>query len=281
MSLRNPRAPRALTNAGNAFTLIELLVVIAIIAILAAILFPVFAQAREKARQASCLSNLKQIGTGTMMYVQDYDETFPFRPWHSGQGNCFDPATLGVSGATNPYCTSIDWYANIQPYIKNTNVYWCPSAIAPSRDYNKIRSPSNSYGVPIMLSYGINDMIYSYTADDYSNGAPHAGPVAMSDVKSPASTYYVGDCMVETMDYYWMDRVRLANMPGQVELGTCDTANPYKSPSLTANPSWSKWERHSGGVNMTFTDGHAQFRPATRISCWNNSNSVSNEGPNP
>jgi prepilin-type N-terminal cleavage/methylation domain-containing protein len=61
----------------SAFTLIELLVVIAIIAILAAILFPVFAQAREKARQAACLSNLKQIGTGVMMYVQDYDETFP------------------------------------------------------------------------------------------------------------------------------------------------------------------------------------------------------------
>ncbi len=69
------------------FTLIELLVVIAIIAILAAILFPVFAQAREKARQTTCTSNLKQIGTAFMMYVQDYDETYP--PW---TGMCPDPS---------------------------------------------------------------------------------------------------------------------------------------------------------------------------------------------
>src|SRR5262249_15795329 len=73
-----------------AFTLIELLVVIAIFAILAAILFPVFAQARAKARQAACLSNMKQIGLGLMMYAQDYDETLP--------GN----STLNVNGVTDP-----------------------------------------------------------------------------------------------------------------------------------------------------------------------------------
>ena len=69
-------------QSERGFTLIELLVVIAIIAILAAILFPVFAQAREKARQASCLSNCKQIGTASNMYVQDYDETFPSHKWN-------------------------------------------------------------------------------------------------------------------------------------------------------------------------------------------------------
>ena len=97
------------------FTLIELLVVIAIIAILAAILFPVFARAREKARQSSCGSNLKQIATATMMYVQDYDETFCL----------FDHR--------NP---DVKWRANLNPYVQNTQVFACPSDSAGSRDAN-------------------------------------------------------------------------------------------------------------------------------------------------
>ncbi|MGC4047413.1 MAG: prepilin-type N-terminal cleavage/methylation domain-containing protein, partial [Armatimonas sp.] len=90
-------------NTRRAFTLIELLVVIAIIAILAAILFPVFAQAREKARQTSCLSNTKQIGTGLMMYTQDYDETYPMNIYMG-----FQPGP----------CVHISQVA-IAPYIKN------------------------------------------------------------------------------------------------------------------------------------------------------------------
>src|SRR4028119_34289 len=82
--------PASASSSRSAFTLIELLVVIAIIAILAAILFPVFAQAREKARQASCVSNLRQIGTALLMYVQDYDETYPnrrFEPFDTSNNN--------------------------------------------------------------------------------------------------------------------------------------------------------------------------------------------------
>ncbi len=94
------------------FTLIELLVVIAIIAILAAILFPVFARAREKARQTSCLSNMKQLALGAMMYAQDYDEILP--------------AAL----SRNPVDQStIWWHAMLQPYVKNTQVNICPSAM--------------------------------------------------------------------------------------------------------------------------------------------------------
>ena len=99
----------------KAFTLIELLVVIAIIAILAAILFPVFAQAREKARAITCISNLKQMGLGMMMYSQDYDERMVL--WQQTSGN----NTWDGQG----YALSYDRL--LQPYIKNNNVSGCPS----------------------------------------------------------------------------------------------------------------------------------------------------------
>jgi prepilin-type N-terminal cleavage/methylation domain-containing protein/prepilin-type processing-associated H-X9-DG protein len=101
------------------FTLIELLVVIAIIAILAAILFPVFAQAREKARQTGCLSNVKQIGLGIQMYVQDFDEYVPRNAYA-------DPPRV-AEGDHFVNCSSPRWMDVIQPYIKNTQLHNCPS----------------------------------------------------------------------------------------------------------------------------------------------------------
>ena len=112
------------------FTLIELLVVIAIIAILAAILFPVFAQARDRARQVGCLSNLRQIGLATQMYAQDYEETTPNQWWTH-------------SGCTEWDCTPA-W--QLAPYIKNTQVWVCPSKGRGAPD------PS----VTKFISYGFN-----------------------------------------------------------------------------------------------------------------------------
>ena len=96
------------------FTLIELLVVIAIIAILAAILFPVFARAREKARQSSCLSNVKQLTLAMLMYVQDYDENFPY-----------DDLDYNGSGAED--AGDGTWRGMIRPYCKNSQIFLCPS----------------------------------------------------------------------------------------------------------------------------------------------------------
>ena len=119
------------SNSRSAFTLIELLVVIAIIAILAAILFPVFARARENARRSSCQSNLKQIGLGILQYTQDYDEKMPVKGY-------------GCTGGGPGQCTI--WYDVVQPYIKSTQLFVCPS------DSNK----QTGYGASFPSSYGCN-----------------------------------------------------------------------------------------------------------------------------
>ena len=142
------------------FTLIELLVVIAIIAILAAILFPVFARVRENARKANCQSNLKQIGTGLMMYVQDYDETFV---------PCSYPMYASCSGV------SVLWHAVLSPYLKNTKVLVCPSSS---------QSPT--------LGYGWNYVNFGHLpcpASSMYNGYA----TAMASLECPAETIVVGD----------------------------------------------------------------------------------------
>ena len=147
------------------FTLIELLVVIAIIAILAAILFPVFARAREKARQSSCLSNLKQLGLSALMYAQDYDETlFP----------CYN---TGFS----PYW-QFNWTKIIEPYVKNEQIYVCPSDSSPYSHAN--------YWC-IKASYGLNEVI-----------APAANGPSLGSIERPAEVFYMIDA-----DFYYMQPI--------------------------------------------------------------------------
>jgi prepilin-type N-terminal cleavage/methylation domain-containing protein len=119
----------------RAFTLIELLVVIAIIAILAAILFPVFAQARDKAREATCLSNNKQIGVAVQMYMQDYDNTYPAQQKDG----------VFVFAAKNKD-QGLNYYDELMPYIKNGQVWICPSDKLNPNDKNaRLAPPSQGY----------------------------------------------------------------------------------------------------------------------------------------
>lgn len=117
------------------FTLIELLVVIAIIAILAAILFPVFARAREKARQTSCLSNLKQLGMAVVMYAQDYDETLPSYRLASSSPGC-----------------QINWWNQITPYVKNAQVLICPTVAQTGGGYGSNLGHSMPCGRQLTLA---------------------------------------------------------------------------------------------------------------------------------
>jgi prepilin-type N-terminal cleavage/methylation domain-containing protein len=165
----------------KAFTLIELLVVIAIIAILAAILFPVFARARENARRASCMSNLKQIGLGFMMYSQDYDEMMPMN-------NVTGSPTLetGKPAVANTH----QWYYMIYPYVKSVQLFNCPSS-----DQTTYRPYIGQY------NYGFFDYGYNYATGSSGMCAAPAG-VDLHVSKLAAIEDTAGTVEVVDANYY-------------------------------------------------------------------------------
>lgn len=208
------------------FTLIELLVVIAIIAILAAILFPVFAQAREKARQTGCLSNNKQIGLAVMMYVQDYDEMYPSQSYngvdYTGQGGQpVDGMPLVGSGLTE--ALGYNYKDRILPYSKNEQIWICPTNI-----------PNGSLQTrPPNIGYHMSGNVF------LPRGLSQAAVVA------PANLFI----MRESGRGYVFNRAYLRPIPG-----LCDDVVAYERGNPTAN-----YMPHMRGYNLTFADGHAKW----------------------
>lgn len=234
----------------SAFTLIELLVVIAIIAILAAILFPVFAQVRDKARQTSSQSNLRQIALAFQMYAQDNDEILPAAE------------SVGAAGQTKPdNFGEFRWPWLTLPYVKSMSLYLSPSDTG---NYNNYRTPSNAYyGYfwGLFPSYGYN---WRYLAPSLKDSAGNALTDPMDDAASTMYSQGVSLAQVQApsgavmlADSTW------APSPGQTQLtmGYFLINPPQKwtgSPPLTSLSFGYVYPRHQGHANVAFADGHVK-----------------------
>jgi len=211
------------------FTLIELLVVIAIISILAAILFPVFARARESARRTSCISNLKQFGLAIMQYTQDYDEKYPLA----------DDTSRGGRWST----AMLFWAEILEPYHKSNQIFYCPSS-----PYDPARNRWPIYG-----NYGANRRVLP-------TNSTGSAPLSLASVALPSETYLFMDAGSYSIDpaHLITPKGAASYLPGEAPV----VKVPFSSWSPAGFEELQKdYEsgRHFGAVNVTFADGHVKW----------------------
>ena len=258
-TLRNRAARHGSTRKHAGFTLIELLVVIAIIAILAAILFPVFAQAREKARQSSCASNLKQIGTALITYSADYDGGMP--SWNEYYGQASNGSETNNGGYTGDIGATGYWQAKLQPYVKNgspqgyddTGVWQCPSLGAKGESATR---PA-SVGGGVAPSYGLSGLFYYNNYRAFSSPTYPEYPAAVeqyyrypfeSEMDAPASTIFVGE----------------ASSPARIAPNWYFQTWTLRKQG-TPTGAWEVPDRHNNGANYAFADGHVKWLAQTTV----------------
>lgn len=225
-----------------AFTLIELLVVIAIIAILAAILFPVFARARENARRSSCQSNLKQLGLGLMQYTQDYDEKFPY----------------GLANGNN--WRGIGWAGMINPYVKSAQIFRCPD------DLNSAVGLATANGVTTALSYALNQQLGGSSLAKIDEAARMA---MLSEIQVGYNVNLVdgaeGGDYKSAADYgdnlVWMDNGNTGRCCGQSLNGIVSgqRTGRFLDVASGTNASADNVARHLEGANYLLADGHVKW----------------------
>jgi len=281
---------------SRGFTLIELLVVIAIIAILASILFPVFAQAREKARATSCLSNMKQISLGVLQYVQDYDEVMVIA--HNCSASPEPTVTWFCSGNGD---ARLDWDEAVLPYVKSplsggASVFLCPDL---EQDfYNQWSSKPTNGGVKwsqMFVTYGFNkDYLQPNRACGTSDLLPTANarwglPVGIGDIEAPASTVLITDTKPAVIisggsagAFYPSNlafspaalgpNTKICGLDGwgfdsALESGPDGIGGPTGTPSTSTG---SFAPRHSGGGNVGFCDGHVKWLSPGALSAGTN-----------
>lgn len=242
------------------FTLIELLVVIAIIAILAAILFPVFAQARDKARQASCISNNKQYGLGLIMYVQDYDETNAIgaaqgQPsgtwyWNYNLAVPYDwrPSVPPTDGRYN--AARVHWGNSIQPYVKNYGILACPSGTKQIISAADTAAPLKAFA---NISYSYNGLLSSYAL------AGETSPATLPLLWEGRGKVQVEGFALSNPNLICNDGTQPCVYEPRTNAGCATINNTNGSTSAMFTLGDTLWI-HSQGAVFTMADGHAKWR---------------------